>query len=317
VRLVVRGLLVLAAAAVIAQSGAAAPARTQLVTRPGSVIFWNPRVGLLGVGYCVPGVGRCRGGAVERTTDGGRTYHVALRTRQPVTALLKVGSHGAIATPYGGLAWRTLDGGRTWRHFLFKPYFWATPQIALRFDAYYHGSTQLIALRVTHDGGRTFRRLTDPCNDAVTFNAYADLVTPKLWWILCVGRPAGGTSDKAVFRTRDGGKTWQTGAANLGPPNLRVHGGIGLFGYPNGLAFARNGFGIVTESQGTLYVTRDGGLRFHAHREVQRSDSDFDRAAAALSSGTGYVLLTAGFKARLVETRDFGGTWNVVRRWSS
>jgi photosystem II stability/assembly factor-like uncharacterized protein len=316
VKLVLRGLLVVVAAAVVTQSGAAAPARTQLVTRPGSVIFWNAREGLLGVGYCVSKVVRCRGGAVERTTDGGRTYHVVLRTKGPVTALLTVGSHGAIATVSGGLAERTLDGGRTWRQLLFKPYFWATPRIALRFDAYYKGSAQLLALRLSHDGGRTFRRLTDPCNDAVTFNAYAHLVTPKLWWILCVGRPAGGTADKAVFRTRDGGKTWQTGAANLGPPNLRVHGGIGLFGYPNGLAFARNGFGLVTESQGTLYVTRDGGLHFRAQRKVERPGPDYGAGAAAFSNGIGYVLLRAGFATRLVKTRDFGRTWQVAERWS-
>jgi photosystem II stability/assembly factor-like uncharacterized protein len=316
VKLVLRGLLVVVAAAVAAQSRAAAPARPQFVTRPGSVIFWNARVGLLGVGYCVPKVVRCRGGAVERTIDGGRTYHVVLRTQGPVTALLMVGSRGAIATVSGGLARRTLDGGRTWREFLFKPFFWATPRIVLRFDAYYRGSMQLLALRLSHDGGRTFRRLTDPCNDAVTFNAYADLVTPKVWWILCVGRPAGGTADKAVFRTQDGGKTWQTGAANLGPPNVRVHGGIGLFGYPNGLAFARNGFGLVTESQGTLYVTRDGGLNFHAQRKVERPGVDYGAGAAAFSSGVGYVLLRAGFATRLVGTHDFSRTWRVVRRWS-
>jgi photosystem II stability/assembly factor-like uncharacterized protein len=315
-RLVVRGLLVVAAAAVVTQAGTAAPVRAQFVPRPGSAIFWNSRVGLLGVGFCVPKIVRCRGGAVERTTDGGRTYHVILRTPRPVTALLKVGPHGAIATVADSLARRTLDGGRTWRQFLFKPFFWATPRIVLRFDAYYRGSTQLLSLRVSHDGGRTFRRVADPCNNAVTYNAYADPVTPKQWWILCVGRPAGGTADKAVFRTRDGGKSWQTGAANLGPPNLRVHGGLGLFGYPNGLAFARNGFGLVTASQGTLYVTRDGGVHFHAQRKVERPGPDYGAGAAAFSNGVGYVLLRAGFATRLVATRDFGRTWQVLRRWS-
>ncbi len=316
-KLVLRGLVVVVVAAAVAQSGAAAPARTRLVPRPESAVFWNSRVGLLAIGYCVPTVNRCSGGAVERTTDGGRTYRVVLRSRRPITDVATLGTNGAIATPSSGEAWRTLDGGRTWRQVTFRPFFWATPRIALRFDAYYQRSTQKLALRVTHDGGRTFRRLADPCNNAVTYNAYADLVTPRLWWIICVGLPAGGTMDKAVFLTRNGGKTWQTAAANLGRPNVRVHGGIGTYGYPNGLAFAANGFGLVTESNGTLFVTRDGGLHFHAQRGVDRPNIDYCAGRAAFSSGVGYVLLTAGFSARLVETRDSGRTWHVVRRWIS
>jgi photosystem II stability/assembly factor-like uncharacterized protein len=286
--------------------------------RAESSIFWSTRVGLLGVGYCVPSGIHCVGGAVERTTDGGRTYHVVLHTSEPVGLLTKVGSHGAIATPFGGHAWRTLDGGRTWKPFDYRPLFWATPRIAVRFTGYVRRGSTKLALRVTHDGGRTWRRLADPCNRAVTYNAYAALVTAKLWWIVCVGLPAGGTADKAVFTTRDGGKTWRAGAANLGPPNVRVHGGVGQIGSPDGLAFARNGFGLLTEAHGTLYVTADGGQHFYAERKVVRRDVDLAAGAAVFSGGVGYVLLTgkAGFPAHLVRTHDFGRTWQVVRRWS-
>lgn len=312
---VLRGLIVTAVAAVVVQTGGAAPAAPPLLERPIAAVFLSPRIGVVGVRYCVPKGGRCASGAVKRTTDGGRTFHIVLRTRKSITGVERFGPRGATATTLFGNAWRTLDAGRTWRRITYRPFFWATPRIALRFDAYVTKSGQKLALRVTHDGGRTFRRLVDPCNTAVTYNAFATLATPKLWWILCVGVPAGGTMDKAIFRTRDGGKTWQAAAANLGPPNKRVHGGIGLFGYPNGLAFAGNGFGLVTESQGTLFVTRDGGLHFDARRKVERPDVDFGAGATAFPNGTGYVLLLAGPRARLVTTRDFGRTWRVVRRW--
>jgi len=313
-KLALRGLLVVVVFTVaVTQAGAAARAR--LVTRIVSAVFWTPQEGVLAVRYCVPGSDHCVRGAVERTTDGGRTYRVVLRTKGPVTDVEKVGSRGAIATPLGGQAWRTLDGGRTWRPFTFEPWFWAAPRIALRFDRYYMRNKPLLALRVTHDGGRTWRSHANPCNQTVAFNVYADPVTPKLWWIVCVGQPAGGTMDKAVFHTQDGGKTWRAGAANLASLRRGAHGGIGLFGYPVGLAFARNGFGLVIEGGGKVYVTRDGGVHFHAAPKVERPDIDFGRSAAAFSNGVGYVLLTAGFPARLVATHDSGRTWHVVRRW--
>jgi photosystem II stability/assembly factor-like uncharacterized protein len=308
----VRGLLVLVVAAIVVQTGAAAP---RLVTRPATAIFWTPRAGLLGVGYCVPQSSRCVRGAIERTTDGGRTYHVVLRARAAITEIDKVGSRGAIVTAANGDAWRTLDGARTWHRFTFKPRFWVTPKIALQFLAYLRGNAQKLALSVTHDGGRSWRLVTDPCNRTVTYNAYAAPVTPKLWWILCTGLPAGGTMEKVIFRTHDGGKTWQEGAANLEPPRGTAHGGIRFIGYPNGLAFAGNGFGLLTESQGTLYVTRDGGAHFQALPKVARPNLDSAAGAAAFSGGVGYVLFTAGSQARLVATHDHGRTWDVVRRW--
>lgn len=321
-KLALRALLVMVVAAVATQSaatrsGAAAPARTKDLTRAESSIFWTARTGLLGVGYCVRGSTTCAGGAVERTTDGGRTYRVVLRTPRPVIGVQTLGPQAAIATPSSGHAWRTLDRGRTWRPFTYRPYFWATPRIALRFDGYFQGSTQKLGLRVSHDGGRTFRRLVDPCNRTVTYNAYADPVTPKLWWIVCVGLPAGGTMEKAVFVTRDGGQSWKEGAANLMPPRGTVHGGILFNGYPDAIAFAANGFGLLTESQGPLYASRDGGVHFQNLPKVERPNLDVGRSASALSGGVGYVLLSSGFAARLVETHDSGRTWQVVRRWSS
>lgn len=311
-----RGLLVvIVSAVVVTQAGAASSAR--LATRSVSAIFWTPQEGLLAVRYCVPGSSRCVRGAVQRTTDGGKTYRVVLRTRHPITDVEKVGPHGAIITPLFGDALRTVDGGRTWRPFTFEPWFWASPRIALRIDRYYVRDTPLLALRVTHDGGRTWQRLADPCNQTVADNAYADLVTPKLWWLLCVGRPAGGTMDKAVFRTSDGGKTWQAGAANLASLRRGAHGGIGLFGYPVGVAFARNGFGLIIEGSGKVYVTRDGGMHFHVAPKVERPDIDYARSAAAFPNGFAYVLLSAGYPARLVVTHDFGRTWRVARRWKS
>ena len=99
--------------------------------------------------------------------------------------------------------------------------------------------------------------------------------------------------------------------------NPRERGGLPLLGYPAGIAFAANGFGLMWESRGTLYVTRDGGKSWHAKPRLAVFDADFGRGASAFADGTGFVLLGRGGgpAARLLVTHDSGRRWQVVRRW--
>jgi photosystem II stability/assembly factor-like uncharacterized protein len=324
VRLALRALLVAAVAAVATQSGAAAPTRMRLVNSPAWFVLWNRHDGLLGTTRCDVAhdvhEGLCVSGAVERTSDGGRTYHVVLRTRSPVDDLRKVGPAGAIATTVKDQTWRTLDGGRTWRRVPSQPVvYWLTAQMGVSFRSYFVHNQGRLALRVTHDGGRTWQRQPDPCEKSTAFSAAADLVTPKLWWVVCLGEPGAGNEDKAIYSTHDAGRTWRGGAATLliGRPGTHEHGGIQEYGYPEAVTFAPGGWGLLTESRGTLYVTRDGGMRFHAEPKVARPEVDFAGGSAVFRGGIGYVLLADGPQPRLIETHDYGRTWSVVRRWRS
>ena len=92
-------------------------------------------------------------------------------------------------------------------------------------------------------------------------------------------------------------------------------GGIGRYGYPVGIA-GGNGkdFGIIGESRGTLYVSRDGGHRWHALPRISRPEVDFGVWASTLGDA-GYVLLERNQRTRLITTTDAGRTWRVVHRW--
>jgi photosystem II stability/assembly factor-like uncharacterized protein len=176
----------------------------------------------------------------------------------------------------------------------------------------------VLELLTTTDGGRTWRRRASPCARAIAFGAILDLVTPSLGWIVCLGQPGAGNEQKAVFRTTDGGRSWRPGAAAVACPRRNAHGGLGSYGYPEGVAFAADGFGILWESRGTLYATRDAGTKWLAKPKVARPEIDFGRGAAAFPDGSGLVLLGrgGGLPARLLGTDDAGHTWRLVRRWS-
>jgi len=288
-------------------------------TVPYAVAFWDSRHGLLGAGTC-PGAiyGACRQGTIQLTSNGGRSLRVVLQTRRPVVELQTAGPGGAIATTDGGGSFRTLDGGRSWKPFRerFGASF-ATSRIGLGSRSYLVHDHLALALLATSDGGRTWRRGASPCRQAVSFGALIDLVTPSLGWLVCLGQPGAGNEDKAVFRTTDGGRSWRAGASEVTYPRPNVHGGLESYGYPEGVAFAADGFGILWETRGTLFVTRDAGSHWHAEPKVARPEIDFGRGAAAFAGGRGLVLLGrgGGLPARLVATNDAGRTWRLVHRW--
>jgi photosystem II stability/assembly factor-like uncharacterized protein len=235
-----------------------------------------------------------------------------------VIGLQPVGVRGAIASTDGGGVYRTLDRGRSWRRVrLNRTASFATAQIGLSFVSYLTHNHLALALLTTGDGGRGWQKRVSPCRQAVAFGALIDLVTARLGWLVCLGQPSAGNQEKAVFRTRDGGVTWQPGAADVSYPHRNVHGGISSYGYPAGISFAPDGFGLLWESRGRLYVTDDGGADWQASR-VARPEIDFGRGGSALPGGTGFVLLGrgGGLPTRLLRTRNRGRTWHTVRSWN-
>jgi photosystem II stability/assembly factor-like uncharacterized protein len=134
---------------------------------------------------------------------------------------------------------------------------------------------------------------------------------------VCLGEGGVGNEEKAVFRTTDGGRTWRVGAEAVDFPRRRIHGGLWTYGYPLGLSFAADGFGLLWESRGTLFVSRDGGKRWRAEPKVAQPEIDFGRGASALPHGIGFVLLGRGGgpDARLLVTTNYGRSWRVVHRW--
>jgi photosystem II stability/assembly factor-like uncharacterized protein len=264
------------------------------VQLPTAAAFWDARDWLIGTAS-----------EIERTSDGGRTFRVVLRTPRPVQSLEAAGPGRAVARLDGGQAVRTLDGGRRWK-LVRDPYLasFATRRIGLGVRSAPGARPSTLSVLGTRDGGRTWQPRASPCRGVLAFSAIVDAVTPTLAWIVCLGQPSAGNQAKQVFRTANGGTTWRA-----------VAGMLAGYGYPAGLAVAGSGFGLMWESRGTLLVTRDGGRSWHGRPRLAVPEKDGGAGGAVLAGTRGIVLLRAPASARVLATDDAGRTWHVVRRW--
>jgi photosystem II stability/assembly factor-like uncharacterized protein len=240
-------------------------------------------------------------------------------TQRPVLSLQTAGPEAALAQLGAGRFLRTGDGGRSWRRFRLRyETSFATARVGLGFRTSLVRGQEVLRLLATEDGGKTWNPRPSPCGRTVADSALVDLVTPTLGWVVCLGEPGAGNQAKAIFRTTDGGRSWQARARAGLLPRSNDRGGIAGYGYPEGIAFARDGFGLLWESRGTLYVTRDGGSHWAAKPKLARPEVDFGRGAAAFPGGRGFALLGrgGGDRARLLATHDYGETWHPVIEWN-
>jgi photosystem II stability/assembly factor-like uncharacterized protein len=255
------------------------PGRVALA--PNAIAFRDARHGLVAGGWlgCESRAFGCKlQGTISATSDGGTTWRVVHRSPRPVVSVTVDGST-AWARYDDGENLRSTDGGKTWR-----PAIGPNP-------------------------------VASPCPPFLGLSANQTVTTPEgKAWALCAGQGAAGSMSKAVYRLGVSG--WKriayTPLAGKG-----AFGGIAAYGYPVGMAMSDSGFGLIWESRGTLYVTRDGGLHWRAEPHVARPEVDLGVSGAALRGQAGYVVLSRGgsMHRRLLATRDGGRHWRVVYRW--
>ena len=243
------------------------PSRASLI--PNAVAFRDASHGLIGTGQTAEGT-------ISLTTDGGRTWKVALRTPRPVVWVSWF--QGVLAARYDdGENVQSTNGGRTWAPAVVGPPFFSNcPQ----------GMAQ------------------QPSNP------------PYLNWALCTTEGGAGSMGKSVYWQQPG-HAWKRVAYTPFAPIGRGYGGLSVSGYPQGIAMANDGFGMIWESRGTLYVTRDKGFHWIGLPKVAQPEVDFGFSAYALRDGVGFVLLAKGgsVNRRLLETKDAGRSWHVVYIW--
>jgi photosystem II stability/assembly factor-like uncharacterized protein len=285
---------------------------------PNSIAFWDAEHGLIGSGI----TWRKTGGAISATSGGGKTFHVVLRTPGPVEWVSTAGPNDAWAlvehwASGDNVFFRLLhssDRGKTWRKTsaaVWNPSF-ATANEGVAFAPFrarglpYPSATG--PLLETSEGGLSWERLGSPCAGS---NALVSFPSPLRIWIVCAGQPGAGNEAKAVYSSNNGGRNWRK---LVDVPMTGRAGGLTGYGYPQGISFTPQGYGLLWESRGTLDLTRDGGRHWKA-LAVAEPELDFGLSAVMLSETRALVLLEREGNYRLLATADGGRSWTVVQRW--
>jgi hypothetical protein len=231
----------------------------------------------------------------------------AIAFRDPAHGVVGGGASGA-----GGTVQLTSNGGRTWRVVLRTP----KPVVQV---AYAGKGIRIVladnSIRASTDGTRGWHA-APPIN--MPRSPCPQMLFLSHWdgnWVLCTGELSAGAGGKAVYRFTGG--RWRRLAHTPFPPPGKAVGGISLMGYALGISVAPNGFGLIWESRGTLYVTRDGGSHWTGLPKVAVPEVDFGQSGFALPHGVGFAVLSrgTGLQRRLIETTNAGRTWHVVHRW--
>ena len=288
---------------------------------PNSVAFWNRGAGLIGLDMCRP---RCMHGAIALTNDGGKTSRVVFSTDEDVLVAAARGRRTAwIVTRRCGSnecqndhLFVTRDRGRHWQLVADRPPLasdFATARLGMGVaggNPYANGPTGIV---LTRDGGRSWHRVHSPCR-GWTGGATVSFPRPARAWALCTSEGGAGSEEKAVYESRDQGRSWRVRAETIVFGHRRFRGGISFYGYPLAISVASDGSGLLWESRGTLYSTRDGGGHWHQHLRVAEPDADFGIAGWSLLGGDAFVLLQRMPTIKLVAHID--GRWSVRRRWT-
>ena len=190
----------------------------------------------------------------------------------------------------------TRDGGRTWTVVFRTPrqVTWVGYDPSKRTRAILDDGANLGGPRWHPEA--PIGRLFPPCEPFDNGAVFSDD------WVLCIGQSSAGEGFKTAY--------------HLVRNRWRRCGSLTRLGYAYGIAMAHDGFGIVWEGRGTLWVTRDGCAHWTAQPTVAVPEVDFGVSGSAVRGGTAWVLLARGnVHRRLLETTDRGRTWHVVHRW--
>ena len=308
----------------------------------------NLMVATLTTPACLDGTAACPGGLIESTRNGGRTWQMVDRAKEPLDS---------VAVAPGGVAWVrsgrcgpaspdacgssqilvSSDGGSRWVTVrsrtpvtsvapLSATAAWA---VAGASGAGFPVSTVLVR---SMDRGHTWHQAGDPCHHTAGLALWdVEFASLSRGWAMCVAQPATNMQAKALFSTSDAGATWHLQSDCLLPAGSRPPvdvGSLSCVGYLPGLEVRANGYGWTWSDRFGLAATQDGGHAWAQIAErVVADDANSIVSASLVGTGTGFILVNHAISRRrcspggcgpeLLFTADGGTRWTEVHHWRS
>ena len=249
---------------------------------------------------------------------------------------------GVASQPYtfymgstGGGVWKTADAGHTWKN-ISDPYFAVASLGAVEVapsnaDIVYAGTgSSKIRSNVSigrgiyksNDAGSTWKwsGLRDAGQIATI---RVDPADPDLVYVAALGDPFAPNPDRGVFRSKDGGKTWQKIlylTDQLGAADLELQPGNPKVVFACMWHGERKPWTIISGAHaGGIYKSTDGGDTWQKLAGGLPHDL-FGRANVAISAAKPnriYALIEAKPGAGLYRSEDAGGTWTLVNGQAS
>jgi photosystem II stability/assembly factor-like uncharacterized protein len=258
------------------------------------------------VAFHGPRSGFVAAGGLFTSGDGGRTWS---RTALPAGVVAVAPLNGSVwalqacpgSPPCPVRMLVSTDGGRDWAGTATQPGVGGPDATMVRVsatDAFVSGSEAAgragSRLSATHDGGRTWTPLPDPCGPSLGAAAPAlAALEPTELWVACEA-PAG----RSVLRSRDGGRHWEpraSAAPGAGP--------LGAGGSLSALALAPRGPIYLGLEGGPLLRSGDGSAWTVS---LDATSAGGVRRVEFLDTTHGWVVTGDG---RALGTADGGRTW--------
>lgn len=196
----------------------------------------------------------------------------------------------------------SVDGGHTWSVTEGAPNIDGDRVLLVRVsseNAYLSATTSDIepAVAVTTDGGRTWEKVGHPCTGASFLRMAATPGTRgREMWMVCGAEPGAGSAEKAVFRSRDGGKRWDV-VASSGVPGIAPRTGqLSSTGLLSDLAVVSSEDAWIAAGTGGLLRTFDGGRTWKPAFRTDAADAGVSKITM-LDARHGWSLADQGLWA--------------------